>query len=214
MTPGPEGRRPERPDPRADDPGLPTPESATDDGAQVNPAEETEARAAAETPDADEAVTAEAAEERTERAADAALFQDRWLRAEADLQNLRRRAVKEREETRRNTEESVLLDVITLLDDLERALEAARAQGAEASWLEGVELVASRMRDVLARRGVETMDPVGQPFDPTFHEAMLEVPAAEGQRPGDVAQVVLKGYRAGGRALRAARVVVVREPES
>lgn len=156
----------------------------------------------------------QAATPAAEAAEDAAAFQDRWLRAEADLQNLRRRAALEREESRRSAEESVMLDLISILDDLERALDAVRAAGTEGAWLDGVDLVAARMRDSLARRGVEIMDPVGQPFDPAFHEALLEVPAPDGMRAGDVAEVVLKGYRRGGRALRAARVVVAREPEN
>jgi len=116
------------------------------------------------------------------------------------------------EESRRYAEEAVLLDLISVLDDLERGIEAARAGGADEAWLQGIELVAARMRDTLARRGVEPMDPVGHPFDPAQHEALLEMPASGDLAPGDVAQVVLKGYRRGARALRAARVVVAREP--
>jgi molecular chaperone GrpE len=144
---------------------------------------------------------------------DAAVFQDRWLRAEADMQNLRRRAAREREEARRAAEEAVMLDVVSILDDLERALEAARADGAESAWLGGVELVAARMRESLIRRGVEILDPTGMPFDPAFHEALMEVPAGEGMRAGEVARVVLKGYRREGRPLRPARVVVAGAPE-
>jgi len=75
---------------------------------------------------------------------------------------------------------------------------------------QGVTLTANRMREALARRGVVPIDAVGQPFDPTLHEALLEVPSAEGIAPGAVAQEVQRGYRRGDRALRAARVVVAR----
>jgi molecular chaperone GrpE len=156
-------------------------------------------------------VAAPAAEE-VVPAEDASNYQDRWLRAEAELQNFRRRSAREMEESRRHAEEAVMLDLISLLDDLERGIQAARAGGAADAWLQGIELVAARMRDTLARRGVEVVDPVGQPFDPGQHEALLEVPAVQGMKPGDVAQVVLKGYRRGARALRAARVVVARAP--
>src|SRR5512132_3140049 len=138
-------------------------------------------------------------------------YQDRWLRAEADLQNFRRRAQRELEETRRNAEDAVLRDVITVLDDLERAIAALPAEGTAASWAQGVTLTAQRMRDVLARHGVEIVDPPGQPFDPAFAEAILEMDAPPGVAPHAVVQVVQKGYRRGGRALRAARVVVARE---
>jgi molecular chaperone GrpE len=137
-------------------------------------------------------------------------YKDRWLRSEAELQNFRRRAARDREESRRAAEESVLLELVTVLDDLERALGAADASAAGASWLEGVQLVAQRMRDILARAGVQPEDPVGRPFDPAFHEALLEVDAPEGAAPGSVVQVIHKGYRRGERSLRPARVVVAR----
>jgi molecular chaperone GrpE len=139
-------------------------------------------------------------------------YKDRWLRAEAELQNFRRRAVREWEEGRRMAEEGVLLEMVAALDDLDRALEAARSSGAAGAWVEGVTLVAQRLRDGLARNGVTVEDPLGQPFDPTFHEALLEVDAPTGAAPGTVVQVAHKGYRRGERALRAARVVVARTP--
>lgn len=139
-------------------------------------------------------------------------YKDRWLRAEAELQNFRRRATREWEEGRRVAEESVLLDLVAALDDLDRALDAARAQGGAAAWVDGVALVAQRLRDSLARRGVTVEDPLGQPFDPAFHEALLQVDAPAGTTPGTVVEVAHKGYRRGARALRAARVVVARSP--
>ena len=104
-----------------------------------------------------------------------------------------------------------MLTLIETLDDLERALDAARAANAGSAWLAGIELVATRLREGLARHGVSVIDPLGQAFDPRFHEALLEIDAPEGTRPGDVVQVALRGYRRGDRALRAARVVVARK---
>jgi molecular chaperone GrpE len=118
---------------------------------------------------------------------------------------------RDREEARRLAEESVILDVISVMDDLDRAIEAARGAEVEDSWVAGFELVATRLRDALSRRGVSQLDPMGAPFDPEFHEALLEIDAPEGAAPGDVVQVALKGYARDGRALRAARVVVARE---
>ncbi len=141
---------------------------------------------------------------------EAGVLKDRWLRAEAELQNYRRRAAREREEARRGAEEAVMLEVIAALDDLDRAMATAREAGAPESWAEGVRMVAARLTDYLARQGVTPVDPLGQPFDPAFHEAVLEM-AAAGVAPGGVAQVVLRGWRRGERALRAARVVVARE---
>lgn len=140
----------------------------------------------------------------------AATLRDRWLRAEADLQNYRRRARHDADEARRVAEERMMLQIIAALDDLDRALESAAGAGAPESWTSGVRLTAQRLRDALLRDGVRTLDPVGEPFDPTFHEAILEVDAPAGVEPGNVVQVVLKGYARGDRSLRPARVVVAR----
>ncbi len=143
-------------------------------------------------------------------------YKDRWLRAEAELQNSRRRGQRERDDAVRASEDRILIDMVEVLDDLERALAAIEsgagsgAGGAPAAWAQGVALTAQRVRDALARRGVTPTPALGEPFDPAFHEALLEIAAPEGIRPGAVAQEVLKGYRRGERALRAARVVVAR----
>lgn len=139
-------------------------------------------------------------------------YKDRWLRAEAEFQNYRRRAQRDLEQSRRDAEDAVLRDVITVLDDLERALSSLTPEDANAPWAQGVALVAQRMRDTLARHGVESLDPLGQPFDPATQEAILEIDAPPGAAPGSVVQVVHKGYRRRERTLRAARVIVAREP--
>jgi molecular chaperone GrpE len=140
----------------------------------------------------------------------AAYFKDQWQRTEADLQNYRRRAQRDAEEARRDAEERVMLEIIAALDDLERALEAAREAGAPESWTHGVQLVSQRLNEFLTRQGVVALRPIGEPFDPQFHEALLEVEPPAGIAPGAVVQVALTGYRRGGRALRAARVVVAK----
>lgn len=182
-------------------PELQEPESEPEEGAEV----------AAEPAAADEAT---AAARPGGPADEVALLRDRWLRAEAELQNFRRRAQREWEEVRRSAEERVLTEMIGVLDDLERAVGAAAEEGADPSWVEGVRLTVQRLGGYLSRHGVEVVDPVGEPFDPRFHEALLEVDAAEGVEPGHVVQVALKGYRRGERALRAARVVVARASEA
>ena len=154
---------------------------------------------------------AEAAPSAAPEAGDPAIdYRDRWLRTEADLQNYRRRAQRELEDARRDAEQRVMLDLITAIDDLERALAAGREAQAPESWVQGVGLVAGRMGEALARRGVSVIEALGEPFDPAYHEAMLEVPAPPGAAPGSVVEVVLKGYRRGDRVLRPARVVVAR----
>ena len=174
-------------------PGLPTPEPDAAAAGEARPAEV----AGAGPVDTDE---------------DAAVLRDRWLRAEAELQNFRRRAAREREETRRSAEESVMLELIAALDDLDRALATVPESGSPEAWTEGVRMVGSRLVEYLGRQGVVVLDPVGQPFDPVFHEAVLEM-TVPGVESGHVTQVLLRGWRRGMRALRAARVVVARAPD-
>jgi molecular chaperone GrpE len=144
--------------------------------------------------------------------AEIARLRDRWLRTEAELQNYRRRAQRDLEEARRGAEEQALLDTIGFLDDLERALAAAHETKADAAWVKGIELVAQRMRDSLARAGVTAVSPVSEPFDPRFHEALIELPAPENTAAGTVLHVERTGYRRGDRVLRPARVTVAAEP--
>src|SRR6267378_7479247 len=159
-------------------------------------------------PPPDPPVTPEAAAPASPESAD--YLKDRWLRAEAELQNTRRRSARDRDDAVRAAEDRILLDLIEVLDDFDRALASPPEGGAKDAWTQGVTLTAQRLRDVLLRRGVTPIEAVGQPFDPAFHEALLEGPAPEGVPPGSVAQEVLRGYRRGDRALRAARVVVAR----
>ena len=166
-----------------------------------NPAADTDAAA----PEIAAARTAGAALPET-----AEYYNDRWLRAEAELQNTRRRAARDREDAIRAAEDRILIDLIEVLDDLDRALASVPPEAANDPWTQGVTLTAQRLRDVLARRGVTPVAAVGQPFDPAFHEALLEVPARDDLAPGSVAEEVQRGYRRGDRALRAARVVVAR----
>ena len=145
-------------------------------------------------------------------------FRDRWLRAEADLQNYRRRAQRDADESRRSAEDRLLREVIEVLDDLDRALEVAPQDAKKTApqaasddrWLTGVNLVAGKIRELLARAGVTPIEALGRPFDPHEHEALLEVEAPQGSAPGDVVNVVRPGYRRGDRVLRPARVVVAR----
>jgi len=141
-----------------------------------------------------------------------AASRDRWLRAEADLANFRKRAARELEEAERRARDRVLGEVVSLADDLERALDAVAAGEGEGPIQRGVRLVHDRVREILRTHGVEVVDPAGQPFDPHVAEALFEV-ATAAQAPGTVVAVVEKGYRIGERLLRAAKVTVARAPE-
>lgn len=139
---------------------------------------------------------------------------DRWLRAEADLKNVQRRAAREVEEAERRGHDRVLLPLLALADDLERALASAHEAGeGESALAQGIALVESRLLDALRAEGVIELDAAGAPFDPREHEAMLTAPHAD-VPAGHIAQVIAKGWRRGDRLVRPARVLVSSGPES
>lgn len=136
-----------------------------------------------------------------------ARLRDERLRAEADLQNARRRAAREVDEAERRGEARALGGFITLIDDLERARSAATPAEAAGPLAQGLDLVLARALEELARLGVTPIDPHGEPFDPHAHDALLSGESAE-HPAGAVSQVIARGYRQGERLLRPARVMV------
>ena len=138
--------------------------------------------------------------------ADVARLEDARLRAEADLQNLRRRAAREHEDAERRGEERVLNALFAVIDDLERARDAA---GEGSAVRAGIELVLQRAREELARLGVSPIHPHGEPFDPHAHDALLSAESAE-HDAGHVSHVISPGYRRerDGRVVRHAKVQV------
>jgi molecular chaperone GrpE len=138
--------------------------------------------------------------------------QDRLLRALAEVDNIRRRGQREREDYLRYANESLIRDLIPVLDNLDRALDAARAARNAPNLVEGVELIQRELMKVLERAGVTRYSAVGQPFDPTRHEAISRVVSAE-HPSGTVVSEVAAGYLLNGRVVRAAMVVVSAAPD-
>jgi molecular chaperone GrpE len=130
---------------------------------------------------------------------------DRLLRLAADFENYKKRAAREREEYVTLANERLLKELLPVLDDLERALNAAE-QHEEAQLEEGVRLVYRSLASLLVRNGIEEIATDGK-FDPHVHEALLAQPA-EDREQGDVLDVIQKGYRLGDRVVRPARVIV------
>jgi molecular chaperone GrpE len=145
-------------------------------------------------------------------------MRDRYVRAMADLDNARKRARHELAEAQVHAQAGVLLDVLNIVDNFERALESM-APGADASpetkaIYEGVSLIYRQLVDTLARRGVKAIEAVGKPFDTHRHEAVVQVPTANSDEDGVVALETQRGYTFGDRVLRPAKVgVAVREEE-
>jgi len=138
--------------------------------------------------------------------------QDRLLRALAEMDNMRRRSQRDREEFTRYATESLLRDLIPILDNFDRALEAARSNRDAAKLVEGVELIQRELLRVLERAGVKRYSALGQPFDPTRHEATARVVSADA-KPNTVVAEILPGYLLHDRVLRAAQVAVAVAPD-
>ena len=138
--------------------------------------------------------------------------QDRLLRALAETENVRRRGQRDREEYVRYANESLLRDLLPVLDNLDRALGAARATNDASGVVGGVELIQRELLKVLERAGVTRYSALGQPFDPTRHEAVARVVSANAE-PGTVVGETLPGYMLQNRVLRAALVSVAAAPD-
>lgn len=132
-------------------------------------------------------------------------YLDSLQRLQAEFDNYRRRARREIGEASDSARISVLKEFLPVLDNLERALNAAEHHE-EGKVLDGVRLTRSMFSELLRKEGVEEVDPRGQSFDPNLHEAMLARPGSEPE--GTVVDVFEKGYAIGERVLRPARVVV------
>ncbi len=138
--------------------------------------------------------------------------QDRLLRTLAEMENMRRRAQREREDYTRYATETLLRDLIPVLDNFDRALAAARAAGEAPKVVDGVELIQRELVRMLERHGVTRYSALGQPFDPTRHEATASVVSAAHPANTVVGEIV-PGYLLNGRVLRAAQVAVAVAPD-
>ena len=137
---------------------------------------------------------------------------DRLLRTAADLDNFRKRTRKEIEEARLQAREAAVKEILPGIDNLERALAAAGTDSGSQSLVEGLRLVLRQFLSALDRLEVKPFDAVGQPFDPTRHEAISQIPT-DAHPPGTVAAEMQRGYLIGNRLLRPALVAVARAPE-
>jgi molecular chaperone GrpE len=144
--------------------------------------------------------------------AEAAANFDRFLRAAADLENFRRRTLREKDELRVLATTRVLEDVFPVLDTLAMAIAAARQPNADLkSLVGGIDMVLAQLKSALGNHGLKEINPVGQPFDPHQHEAISHQSSAE-TKEEHVLTVVRIGYALNSRLLRPAAVVVSSGP--
>jgi molecular chaperone GrpE len=170
--------------------------------------------AASAVPEVEESTEELSIEEQLEKALEEATkFRDVALRAEAEMQNVRRRAERDVEHAYKFGLEKFIQNLLPVVDGIEKAVEATEQAGADEKdpVIEGFKLCQKLMLDVLEKQSVEVVDPIGAPFDPNEHEAMslVENPDME---PNSVFAVVQKGYKLNSRLVRPAMVMVSKAP--
>lgn len=138
-----------------------------------------------------------------------ALLKDALLRTRAEMDNLHKRADREVEKSRRFAVESLLRDLVPVIDSLDQGIETAAQSDAGVN--EGMSLTRKLLVDTLSRHGLNLVDPAGERFDPQWHEAMSMQPSSE-HEPDTVMTVLQRGYRLHDRLVRPARVIVARAP--
>jgi molecular chaperone GrpE len=146
--------------------------------------------------------------------AEAEDYRDKLLRAHAELENVRKRAERDVEAARKYALEKFATELLGVRDSLELGLRAAEEEsGGPDKLKEGMDLTARMLAQAMEKFGIETLDPEGEAFDPSYHQAMSTRESAE-HEPNTVLAVMQKGYLLNGRVLRPAMVVVSRRPEA
>jgi len=168
-------------------------------------------------PEADEKIPAAPAPENAQPAdddsdglqADLDRFRDLALRSQADFENYKKRAAREKEEAIKYANGSLLEKLIAIVDNFELGLEAARAEGENSPVFSGMNMVLKQLMDFLSDSGLQPIDAVGQKFDPNLHEAIAHEPSEE-VAEGIVTRQTRRGYKLKDRLLRPSSVVVSR----
>jgi molecular chaperone GrpE len=186
-------------------------EPSNTDPQTTNPVENTTA-STTPAPEAPAAAAPDLGEQLAAAKKEAADNYDRYVRSVADLDNHRRRTVREKDELRQFASSRVLEDLLPVIDNLGLGLAAAKAPNADLKTLVGgISMVAEQLKSSLASHGLKEVNPVGQPFDPNLHEAISQQPSAD-IAEGSVATVVRVGFTLNGRLLRPASVIVSTGP--
>jgi len=135
---------------------------------------------------------------------------DKYLRLYSEFDNYRKRTQKERIEFSRTASEDIILSLLPVIDDLERALKSTLITGDETEVVpkEGLQLIYQKFKGLLAQKGLEAIPSVGESFNVDFHDALTNIPAPSDEMKGKVIDEVEKGYRLNGKVIRYSKVVV------
>ena len=132
---------------------------------------------------------------------------DKYLRLFSEFDNYRKRTAKEKIELSKTASESIMVDLLPILDDFERAIQTMENKETDANY-EGVVLIYNKLKRTLEQKGLEEINAQGATFDTDEHEALTNVPVGDESQKGKVLDVIQKGYKLNGKVIRYARVVV------
>lgn len=134
---------------------------------------------------------------------------DKYLRLFSEFDNYRKRTNKERLDLMNTASAQIIIDLLPVLDDFDRALVAMESGSAsDQSYVEGTKLIFNKLKGILEKRGLESMKSIGETFDTDFHEALTNIPAPTPDLKGKVVDEIEKGYMLKGKVIRYAKVVV------
>ena len=143
---------------------------------------------------------------------DIKMHQEQYLRTLADMENLRKRTQRDKEELAKFANENILREILPVIDNLERAVDHAEQAETDDGLFEGVQMTLTQFSQLLTKFGVEPVDAIGQPFDPAYHQAMGQLESDE-HPVNTVVQQMQKGYQLNNRLLRPAFVMLAKAPE-
>ena len=147
-------------------------------------------------------------EQLEEKEIELAELKDKYLRIFAEFDNFKKRTIKEKMDLMRNASRDVLSDIIPVLDDFDRAKQAADDEKSTEQFSEGVTLVYNKIHSVMKSKGVKAMESTGEVFDVELHEAITKIPAPTEEMKGKVIDTIQKGYYLNDTIIRFAKVVV------
>ncbi len=182
--------------------------ASTDKGVQ---AEENAAELSGDTVSAEQSVEPSLEEQLDAATTERDQYFDQWKRAQAELDNYRKRVQKENEQNRQYSGMFLMRDLLPGLDNLDRAIKAAETSGNTDELVQGIQMVFKQFEDILARHSAVAIQAEGKPFDPNLHEAVQQIPSAD-HPPMTVLQVVERGFVLRDRVVRPAKVIVSAAP--
>ncbi len=133
---------------------------------------------------------------------------DKYLRLYSEFDNYRKRTAKEKIELSKTASETVILAMLPVLDDMDRAMKSVPEDMSENSFIQGVKLIHTKLMGVMTHHGLKEVHAAGKPFDTDLHEAISHYPVEEDSRKNTVIEVIQKGYRLHDKVIRYAKVVV------